>query len=328
MSTQENMVLHTKSLCIGYRNKHLLQNLNLSLYKGEVICLIGKNGCGKSTLIRTICGLQPSISGAIYVNNKNIQEVSSSKKAKLISVVLTDNINAHSLTVSQIVSLGRHPYTNWFGNLTENDKTIIEQSIHLVHLENKSGDLYHQLSDGEKQRVMIAKALAQDTPIIILDEPSAHLDLPNRMEIMSLLQQLSKNTQKTILLSTHELDLALQTADKIWLMNDEEIIVGIPEDLVLNNKIEENFCSKLYTFNRKNGNFGIHYTTNKSIQLVGSDYRLYWTERALKRIGYANKKKSEISLTIDENTWEIKQQDSSTLFYKIEDLLEFLKSIN
>ncbi|MBP6284988.1 MAG: ABC transporter ATP-binding protein [Paludibacteraceae bacterium] len=329
MSSIKPTILSTKDLCIGYKHRKLLDKLNVDLYKGEVICLIGKNGCGKSTLIRTLCGLQDALSGTITINGKAIQKLSYHEKAQLISVVLTDKVHTDSLTVSQIVALGRHPYTNWLGNLTEKDEGIVGQSIASVHLEHKKDDLYTKLSDGEKQRVMIAKALTQDTPIIFLDEPSAHLDVPNRMEIMILLQQLAKNTEKTILLSTHELDLALQTADKLWLMNDQNIHIGIPEDLVLSNIVEENFSSSFYYFNRYTGNFNMHYASDKSICIKGDAYLVYWTTRALNRIGYTVDENAPITISITEpNTWVVETANSKNTLSSVESVLYFLQYVN
>jgi iron complex transport system ATP-binding protein len=326
---RQQIVLSTSNLCIGYKQRTLLEHINVHLHKGEVICLIGKNGCGKSTLIRTLCGLQPSLAGNIHINGSSIYQLNHQKKAQLISVVLTDKVQADSLTVFQIVSLGRYPYTNWFGNISEKDKNSIQESIALVHLEHKTHELYAKLSDGEKQRVMIAKALTQDTPVIFLDEPTAHLDLPNRMEIMVLLQKLAKNTEKAILLSTHELDLALQTADRLWLMDDNKIHIGTPEDLVLNGIVEQNFKSTLFHFNRKSGNFCMKYQSNNHfIEIYGDTYLVYWTMRALNRNGISQQKNAQVQLRVEKNKWILEKDTLQNEFSSIESLLEFLKSKN
>ena len=195
---EAEIILNTKKLDIGYGNNYIAKNLMLQLYAGEMVCLIGPNGCGKSTLIRTLVGLQDSLGGNVEIKGKKLNKISLSEKSKLISWVLTDNMPTGSLKVSEIVEMGRFPYTNWFGKLSEKDKNIINNAIEAVHLTHKKDYRYNSLSDGEKQRTMIAKALAQDTPIIFLDEPTSHLDLPNTIEIMQLLRELARKTKKAI----------------------------------------------------------------------------------------------------------------------------------
>ncbi len=325
----QQIVLSANQLCIGYKQRKLLDNIHIELQKGEVVCLIGKNGCGKSTLIRTLCGLQPSLSGSICINNQSIYQLNHHQKAKLISVVLTDKVQADSLTVFEIVSLGRYPYTNWMGSITDEDKNSISDAISLVHLEHKTHELYAKLSDGEKQRVMIAKALTQDTPVIFLDEPTAHLDLPNRMEIMALLQKLAKNTEKAILLSTHELDLALQTADRLWLMDEQRIFVGTPEDLVLNGIVEQNFQSNLFQFNRKHGNFCMkHQSMTHFVEVHGDTYLVYWTMRALNRHGIGQQKNAPIQVYVEKDKWIISKENVKNEFSSIENLVNHLKLKN
>ena len=195
-------ILQTSSLSIGYLQRKrpvLVQScLDLSVRAGEMVCLIGPNGSGKSTLLRTLCGLQPAIAGQSFVNGKDIQNISNHERALLISLVLTDRIEVEHATVKAIVAMGRHPHSNWWGNISEEDDAKVDGAIRMVHLEEKSDNLLTELSDGERQRVMIAKAFVQDTPIIILDEPTAHLDLPNRVEIMLLLHKLAHDTGKSI----------------------------------------------------------------------------------------------------------------------------------
>lgn len=320
-------ILSTRKLVIGYKKNELLPPQNLSLYRGEMVCLIGQNGCGKSTLIRTLSGLQVAISGDVTIKEKKISQLNNAAKAKLIGLVLTDSTEIRSLTVRDMVSMGRFPHTNWFGKLNKKDEDIISQSIEKVHLTNKSDNYFSELSDGEKQRTLIAKALAQDTPIIFLDEPTAHLDLPNKIDIMLLLRHLSNDMQKTILLSTHELELAIQTADKIWMMQSSGIQKGVPEDMILENKIQSNFYSKQFSFNNKTGGFEIKYTGNKTICLNGDDpVLLFWTKRALLRAGYVLTEDAYTRITVTEKPeWIIYRDNKTEKRYNIENLLFTLR---
>ena len=318
-------IISTHNLSIGYtksKAKALVQhNLNLELRQGEMVCLIGPNGSGKSTLLRTLAGLQKPLSGDILIDNKDITGFSSLEKALQIALVLTDKVEIENATVKDIVTLGQHPYTHWLGGMTAEAYEKVEDAIRMVHLENKANNYLNELSDGELQRVMIAKALAQDTPLIFLDEPTAHLDLPNRVEIMLLLHRLAHKTQKSILLSTHELDLALQAADRIWLMNVKDgISCGVPEDLVLNGSFDRVFRSEAYYFNATNGNFSMNYPLVKKLSVSGDKTRLYWTLRALARSGFSVTSDAKPHVEISEKGWKV----NGEIFTTIEKLLKHL----
>ena len=284
-------ILQTRGLTIGYKTKRgLLElevNLNAKVHNGELVCLIGPNGCGKSTLMRTIAGLQKPLQGETFIADVDVQRIKPHQYARLLSLVLTDKVNVGAMTVLDMVAIGRYPYTNYFARLQAKDHEMIQRSLESVHLNDYKHRQFHELSDGEKQRVMIAKALAQDTPLILLDEPTAHLDLPNRVEIMNILKRLAKDTDKAILLSTHELDLALQTADTIWLMNREEALKsGVPEDLVLSGMFERVFKSEAFRFDRLSGAFKVLHPAKGKVSLLGDDVYATWTRRALEREGY------------------------------------------
>lgn len=317
--------LSTHNLTIGYaknKDKTIVQReLNHELNSGELVCLIGPNGSGKSTLMKTLAGLLKPIEGQIWIAGNHISSYSRREIAELIALVLTDSVDIENATVWDVVALGQHPYTHWLGGLTTEGREKIEEAIRLVHLENKVKNYLNELSDGERQRVMIAKALAQDTPIVLLDEPTAHLDLPNRVEIMLLLHRLAQKTGKAILLSTHELDLALQAADRIWLMGDKQgMISGVPEDLVLTGKFNQVFQNNAYYFNTTNGNFSMNYPLSKKVSVTGDKTRLYWTMRALARKGIAVEDQAEIRIEITDDGWVI----GNDLYPTIEQLLEFL----
>ena len=216
-----NVSISTNSLTIGYRIASgtefpVQTDLNFSLLTGEMVCMLGPNGCGKSTLLRTLAGLQPALSGEYKIQNSDRPE-------KSVALVLTERLSMDNTTVHDVVAMGRYPYTSFLGGLSEQDERIIAESLEAVGFDllalNSSHSPFNAHSDGEKQRILIAKALAQQTPIILLDEPTAHLDLPHRILILRLLRQLAHEQGKTVLISTHELDLALALSDRILLMS-------------------------------------------------------------------------------------------------------------
>ena len=222
--------ISTNNLTIGYDNHIVQRNLSFSLRPGEMVCMLGPNGCGKSTLLRTLAGLQSALTGSIKILKSKFLIQSST-----IALVLTERLSLDNTTVHDVVAMGRYPYTSFLGGLSDEDKRIIAEAVEAVGFSNtQSGILnskFNDHSDGEKQRVLIAKALAQETPIILLDEPTAHLDLPNRIHILQLLRRLAHEQGKTILISTHELDLAIQLSDRILLMSEEGIQIDIPNHL-------------------------------------------------------------------------------------------------
>ncbi|SDG95608.1 iron complex transport system ATP-binding protein [Dyadobacter soli] len=285
-------IVETHALAIGYRSsgtvRTVAEDLNLQLRPGSLVCLLGSNGAGKSTLMRTLSGLQPALAGEIRIDERPLQTLKPVELAQKLSLVLTDRIDAGNLNAREVVALGRTPYTDWLGSLTRDDHSKIAQSIEQTGIAPLLDRHMHQLSDGERQKVMLARALAQDTPLILLDEPTAHLDLPNRVEMMRLLHTLARDTRKAILLSTHELDLALQTADELWLMHPNgTIMTGLPEDLVLNGAFEATFARSGFAFDRATGTFTIHQPKNNAqIYLEGPDKPLFWARRALQREGY------------------------------------------
>ncbi|MDD3907916.1 MAG: ABC transporter ATP-binding protein [Bacteroidales bacterium] len=251
-------MIRTFDLSIGYRRgkKEIpVQNhLNLHAEVGEMLSLIGPNGCGKSTLLRTLCGLQEPLDGKIQVQGIDLDQIPFSDRAKLFGLVLTDQIRLGYITVKQMVAMGRHPYTSFSGRLGKEDEQRVEESMTAVHLENFADRLLTELSDGEHQRVMIAKALAQDTPFILLDEPTSFLDLPNRVEMMLLLKKLASARQKIILISTHEIDLALKLSDQIWLMSPgKHMETGTPAELMKNQCIQSVFHSESFGFESETG---------------------------------------------------------------------------
>jgi iron complex transport system ATP-binding protein len=327
-------ILTTNQLSIGYRQKSnkrcIASNLDLSIRKGEMVCLLGPNGCGKSTLMRSIAGLQTILSGTISIQNTNLQDLSALQRALLLSLVLTEKIEGGNLTVSDIVAVGRYPHTNFMGTLTAFDKMEIKEALSQCGLLGFESKLYAQLSDGEKQRVMIARALAQDTPLIMLDEPTAHLDLPHRIEMMKTLRHLAKSTQKAILLSTHELDLALQWSDTLWLMqSDGTIFSGAPEDMVLQGYFSKVFGNDSLNFDLKSGTFKTNHQHGIKVNLLGNGTTFEWTRRALEREGFEPDQQHSAHSTIEivgKNQWMYHRGTEHTKCNTIAELLAVLKN--
>lgn len=223
-------VLTLKNVTIGYKvtkqPKTICKNLNLELYQGELICLLGRNGSGKSTFLKTVGNMLPSLKGSIQISNIDYSKLNAIEFAKNIAVVLTESLPENSLSVFETIALGRQPYTNWLGKITETDSKIIANAMELTDTHNLKNQFIHQLSDGQLQRVMIARALAQDTPIILLDEPTSHLDIHHKINVFKILRKISQETNKTILISTHEINLALKNANRLLIINNDELKIG------------------------------------------------------------------------------------------------------
>lgn len=222
-------MIELKGLSIEFRDKVLLQNVNTIFSSQKLTSFIGKNGSGKSTLMKTICKLNDRYSGEILIDGKNLKNISRHKLASILAYVNTQRPAMGNLKCIDVVSLGRSPYTEWHGKLTAEDLAITENAISLVGMKEYSDRYFHTLSDGESQKIMIARAIAQDTDIIILDEPTSFLDLPTRYELVALLKQLTEEEGKTILFSTHELDIALKFSDYIALI-DSHTLINLPKD--------------------------------------------------------------------------------------------------
>lgn len=287
-----NIKIKTDKLGIGYEEKgksrtFLHEDIALELKSGEFTCLLGPNGAGKSTLIRTFAGFQKSLAGTIFVEDKKLELLSEKELSQKVSVVLTERTNIENMTVSELVSMGRYPYTGFFGSLSADDKQLVNQAIESVGISRMKNRMLTKLSDGERQKAMIAKALAQQTSVIILDEPTAFLDLPSRIEIMRLLHHLAADTDKAILLSTHDLELALQFADRIWLMGkNKQIKTGVPEDLILNNHFKNFFERDGIIFDNDNGAFKTLKEKKEEIKFAGNGIYTKWAKRALERNGF------------------------------------------
>lgn len=333
-SAKNNIFLNTVDLSIGYpgRQKHVLPGiLNISVKSGDLVALVGRNGIGKSTLLRTLSNLQEPISGTVFLENKQLKDFSGKELAIRLGFVSTEQIYVNNLRVYDLVALGRYPYTNWFGTNRENDRQMIESAIRMVNLEELAYKNIRQISDGERQRAMIARTIAQDTQLIILDEPTAFLDLPNKYEIVHLLNRLSRERGKTVIFSTHELNIAIEEADKIWLMTPEGICDGAPEDLLLEKKFASMFDKKGSSYISEKGEMKIRKDLNREIGLSGQGRELLLTKKALERIGFEGlqdqKIKEEVTVSLKENDyeWQYKSDTETKIFQNIYSLVDFLK---
>lgn len=251
---KKHIVLKADKLSIGYQNKKqqtvIADNLNFSVEKGKFVALLGKNGIGKSTLLRTLSKVQNPLSGIIEVNQKNILKYSNQELAISLSLVLTERLPQSQLTVFELIALGRQPYTNWIDKLSAKDLKKILWAIEQTDIDHLKNKRFYELSDGQLQRVLIARALAQDTEIIILDEPTAHLDIHHTFKVFSLLKQLVEKTGKTIIISTHEVNLAIQLADEFILLSEQQIYNGTAKELINQNAFDQLFPKELINFNK------------------------------------------------------------------------------
>ena len=281
-------MLTTSSLSIGYHTP-LASDLNLELRPAELACLIGPNGAGKSTLLRTLAGMEKPLGGEIWLGGESLGSLTPLEVAKRLAIVLTARVESPLLTGRELVALGRHPYTDWLGRLSPRDEEAVQRAMQLTDTLRFSARPLAQLSDGERQKVMIARALAQEPKILLLDEPTAFLDLPRRVDLLQLLRRLARETGAAILLSTHDLDLALRLADRLWLLSAAgKMEVGLPEELALNGAVARVFYSEGAHFDHAIGAFRVHQAVRGPLSLDGNGYGVTdaWTWRALERIGY------------------------------------------
>ena len=252
--------LEVRNLATGYVSGHkhtvVTGNINATLHPGQLTCLLGSNGAGKSTLLRTLAGFQPPLEGQILVGGRDLALCSTSELARTIGVVLTDRISLGNMSVRELVGLGRSPYTGFWGRLSPEDDAVVERAIDTVGIGSMATRMLSTLSDGERQKAMIAKALAQLTPLIFLDEPTAFLDYPSKIEIMRLLRRLAHEEGKTVFLSTHDVELALRLSDSIWLIDKTlGVTTGTPQALALDGSVGRYFDREGVSFDPTTGQF-------------------------------------------------------------------------
>lgn len=338
----DQAALIARSLGIGYARRAdvrtVAADLNLTLRAGEFVCLLGPNGVGKSTLIRTLAGMQPALAGQIEVAGKCYSQIPPRERARLVSVVLTESTPVSMLDAYSMVALGRHPYSGWFGGLNTHDHERIAWALSAVGAQKLADRPVTQLSDGERQRITIARALAQETRVMLLDEPTAFLDLPRRVELMQILRLLAEREQLALLLSTHDLDLALRFADRLWVLTPEgRILSGYPEALALSGAFAEVFKTPRISWDPRSGNFRAHPNPSLYAQVSGEGVATLWTKKALERLGFGliDEPTDHAALYIKlretkqlGTTWHLQLGAQTEDFDSIESLIDWLRSRN
>jgi iron complex transport system ATP-binding protein len=329
-------ILSFKDLEIGFTSgklRHLLlPPLNGSAGKGELIAVIGKNGIGKSTLLRTFAGLQVLLAGELTIDGKSIAEYSRVRLSAKIGYISTEIIKVSNMKVYDLVSLGRFPYTNWLGRIDTADHNVIMEAISKTGMPEFRNRPIAELSDGERQRAMIAMVLAQDAGIMIMDEPTAFLDISSKFEIIQLMHELTRSRDKTVIFSTHDLTMAVSQADKIWLLKEQGLIEGAPEDLMLEGSFKTLFDDKKVQFNSNDGSFTIRNDEKGKINVRGEGEKKYWTKKALLRAGYEvvdSESTVEIEVPSPVNSnWKCKTPGFCQEFDSIYELVNWIRDNN
>lgn len=319
-----NPAIIGKNLSLGYAKgkvrKEILSELAFQLFPGQLTCLLGPNGVGKSTLIKAILGQLKAWVGELVLDGKPIETYTHADLAKKLSVVLTEPFLPGNMTVGQLVALGRIPHTGWTGKLEASDLEAVEKALSATKILYLKEERLAEISDGQRQKAMIARALAQDGKIMILDEPTAHLDLVNRFEIMQLLREISKTQNKAILVVTHDLEIALETADQFWLLNcGTPLISGMPEELVISGQINQLLPGDQFRFNMERGRIEkIAEAGNWKIE--GNPDLVFWVKKALEKAGVLG---SELTIQVEENPFSV-MVNGGNRFAELRELVDFL----
>lgn len=333
MIGKKEILLRAENLRIGYllgkKEIKVCDGMNFELKRGELVALLGPNGAGKSTLLRTLSSSLQPLSGNVFYSGRLLKNISQRDLSRKISVVLTDHTQAGGLTVSELVSLGRQPYTGFFGRLKARDLRLVDEAINSVGLSFKSNSYMAELSDGERQKAMIAKALVQETDVLLLDEPAAFLDVASKLELMALLRQIAVERNCAVLFSSHDVEQALTLSDKLWLMGRDELLCGGTEDMVLQGHLFDLFRSNNVRFDLGSGVYRLCSDTSASVSVKAQDLSLlFWAKNALLRNGYGITDGLAVEIAIDlksEDCIEIKTKNSIVVCKSFEEMLETIR---
>lgn len=335
MNNSQTEILKLENLTVGYGSGKnaiiLLNNINKSVYEGEMIALTGRNGTGKSTLLRTISGLQAPLGGNIFIKGRKIKEFSRIDMAREVGYISTEPLKVPDMRVYDMIALGRFPHTGWFGRIDHESHIKIIESAERAGISSFIHRPLNELSDGEYQRAMIARVIAQDSSVLFLDEPTAFLDIRSKFEILSLLYDLSRKRMRTIVFTTHDIETAAGISDRIWLLLDGSIIEGAPEDLYLSGHIEHLFRSSIVDIEFKNGGFHLRKQTSGRVIVAGEGIIKFWTERAMERIGFepCNEKCpfKVITPSNDKKKWTLISETSEFEFDSLYSLTRWMNGI-
>lgn len=329
MNECNEILLSFDSLRIGYGTKDLLPPVSAAAAKGELVAVIGRNGIGKSTLLRTLLGLQPALGGKVLIGGRDLKELSAIQKARRIGYISTEIVRVSNMTVFDLVTFGRFPHTNWIGRIDRDSCLAVNEAIVKTGLGGFEKRYISSLSDGERQRAMIARILAQDTDILIMDEPTAFLDIVSKFDIIKLMLSLAKEG-KTIIFSTHDLSVAVNQSDKIWMMLEDRIAEGAPEDLALDGSFDSLFRSATVGFDTNEGTFKLKTESSDSIFIEGEGSIYQWTRKALGRIGWsASPVPTEPYIIVPpagKGLWVLKSREKQQYFNSLYDLVRSFKA--
>lgn len=317
-----NEFIHIKNLSVGY-SQTVCSDISAVVKKGELVGLAGKNGSGKSTLIKSILGLLPVLNGKIEINSENIQQWDVQKRAREIAVVFSRLSQTPGIPVFDMVALGRLPYQSGFSKLNSTEINRIENALEVVGIPHLKNRLANELSDGQLQMAMIARALVQDTQIVIMDEPTSHLDIENQFKIFELIYKLSRETRKTFIVASHQIELLLQNSTQLWWIDNGNFHAGFPEQIAYEQKIFEKLSQEKIKFDYQTGNFKFHHPKNKSVNLIsdGSDLA-YWVKHALERNGFEVSGESKLIVEVKNDTINLGNKEFHTINQLINSLFE------
>lgn len=321
-------VLATTGLFAGHGGRPLLGPLDLAIPSGRFVCLLGANGAGKSTLIRTLCAMQAPVAGQVHLDGEPIHAMSAAQRARRLAVVLTERVDGTLMRGYELASMGRYPYLGWAGRLSADDHRIVHQALSSTGALSLADRLVAELSDGERQKIMIARALAQQPRLLVLDEATAFLDLPRRVGTMQLLLDLAHRNGLAVLLSTHDLELALRYADELWLIDGQRSMhVGAPEDLAIDGVLGTSFAADGLTFDLERAELRVGPAGRSAIRVEGGGLRASWAARALERAGFVHDPAAALTLRADASGYTVVGSDGvATCHSTLGALVEALRS--